>query len=370
MRASCPERQERALALERHLGWKLGGCEPGELFDVVGAARFAIGVDDPGETQRELLVIGIDEGAQQLDGLDLEPRLLPELPPQTLERFFAFLEEAAGEVPVTAPWLDSAPAEQDAAVTLQQPLDGGRGIRPETGAACRARAVVPSMRLEVVPAAWTELPAGENAHPESIRVTAPGPRGRATPPRGLETIGLTHTNRPRSQGWVRTLKGSLPAQRGRWMPGRPALVGLAAAAALVALAMSPVSAALSVTSGYFETPSHNIVCGYFAGSGIPALLECGVASGLVPSAPKPAEGACRVVDPVSDRVRLNATGRTYGFCSGDVGVLAKQGLAPVLQYGRTWHEGPYRCSSASVGLTCKNSEGHGFFLSRQSWHAF
>ena len=127
---------------------------------------------------------------------------------------------------------------------------------------------------------------------------------------------------------------------------------------------------MNVTSAYFETPSHNIVCGYFSGGGFPTLLECGVASGLVPAAPKPSEGSCRVVDPASNRVRLNPTGETYGFCSGDVGVLAQQHAAPVLGYGASWHRGPYSCRSQTGGLTCRNAQGHGFFLSRQSWHRF
>ena len=141
----------------------------------------------------------------------------------------------------------------------------------------------------------------------------------------------------------------------------------ALAAALLALGGPAVS--FAGTSSYFETPSKNIVCGFFTGAGVPTLLECGVASGLVPPAPKPAAG-CHVVDPASNRVRLNPTGRTYGFCSGDVGVLAEQGMAPTLAYGTTWHKGPYSCASALDGLTCRNSSGRGFFLSRQSWHSF
>jgi len=139
--------------------------------------------------------------------------------------------------------------------------------------------------------------------------------------------------------------------------------------ALLAAAVASPAGAVSGTSGYFETPSKNIICGYFTGAGVSTLLECGVASGLVPPAPKPQEG-CLAVDPAANRVRLNSTGRTYGFCAGDVGVLAMQGRATVLSYGSTWHRGPYRCSSATVGLTCKNSSGHGFFLSRQSWRSF
>jgi hypothetical protein len=137
-----------------------------------------------------------------------------------------------------------------------------------------------------------------------------------------------------------------------------------AAVALVAAAPAPAA-----RSAYFESPSRNIVCGYFSGAGVPALLECGVASGLVPPAPRPA-GRCVVVDPATNRVQLGPSGRTYGFCSGDAGVLAEQGRAPVLAYGTTWRGGPYRCTSAVTGLTCRNAAAHGFFLSRQRWHPF
>jgi hypothetical protein len=138
---------------------------------------------------------------------------------------------------------------------------------------------------------------------------------------------------------------------------------------MAAVALAAAAPALAARSVYFETPSRNIVCGYFSGTGVPTLLECGVASGLIPPAPKPA-GGCRVVDPASNRVRLGPTGRTYGFCSGDVGVLAEQGRAAVLAYGTRWDAGPYRCTSRVGGLTCANAGGHGFFLSRQGWHAF
>ena len=116
---------------------------------------------------------------------------------------------------------------------------------------------------------------------------------------------------------------------------RSQTVRLVAVALLAAVAASPAGAVVPATSAYFETPSKNIVCGYFSGAGFSTLLECGVASGLVPPAPKP-HGGCKVVDPAVNRVRLNSTGPTYGFaCSGDVGVLALQGRAPVLAYGRT-----------------------------------
>jgi hypothetical protein len=136
------------------------------------------------------------------------------------------------------------------------------------------------------------------------------------------------------------------------------------------VAFASTATRASGTSGYFETPSTNIVCGFYVGTAYPQVLECGVASGLVPPAPKPSGGGCNVVGPVTNRVRLGATGRTYGFCAGDAGVLAEQGRAPALAYGRSWSGGAFRCSSTTTGLTCRNRSGHGFFLSRQSWRSF
>ncbi len=112
------------------------------------------------------------------------------------------------------------------------------------------------------------------------------------------------------------------------------------------------------------------MCGSFAGPGIAPLLECGVASGLVPPPPRPGSSRCGGLDFAADRVRLNATGKSYGFCAGDVGVLAERGSAPVLAHGATRHAGPFTCSSTVAWLTCRNTSGHGFALSRRRWRSF
>ena len=36
-------------------------------------------------------------------------------------------------------------------------------------------------------------------------------------------------------------------------------------------------------------------------------------------------------------------------------------------YGDTWHAGPFDCHSQISGLGCSNHNGHGFFISRQTW---
>lgn len=141
-------------------------------------------------------------------------------------------------------------------------------------------------------------------------------------------------------------------------------LGLPLAAVMLALATAGTAAA---GASYFETPSKNIVCGYLSGGG-QTELQCGVVSGLVPPGPKP-KGACHGIDPASNRLELSPTGRPTGFCSGDAGVFAKQGVAPGLAYGHTWRKGGYTCTSTTSGLTCRNDAGHGFFLSRASWHS-
>jgi hypothetical protein len=125
---------------------------------------------------------------------------------------------------------------------------------------------------------------------------------------------------------------------------------------------------LAATSIYFRGQGGNVVCGYFSGPGIAAVIECGVLNPLNPPPPRPSVRDCHGLDFASDRVRLPSTGAVMGFCSGDVGVLAQIGSAPILAYGKSWHQGVFKCSASVAWITCKNASGHGFSLSRQHWH--
>src|SRR6185503_10281199 len=66
-------------------------------------------------------------------------------------------------VPVTAPRLDRAAAEEHTAVALEEALHRRRGVRVVVRAAGGAREVAVLASLEVVPAARAEAPAVENA---------------------------------------------------------------------------------------------------------------------------------------------------------------------------------------------------------------
>src|SRR5207247_6526435 len=99
-----------------------------------------------------------------------------------------------------------------------------------------------------------------------------------------------------------------------------------------------------------------------------AFLGCGIKSGLKPAPPR---RTCTEGGYAGDRVELFATGRTNTpSCAGDPGALVGSSMARVLGYGKTWSGGGLRCTSAFTGLTCNNTSGHGFFLSRAHWRAF
>jgi hypothetical protein len=132
----------------------------------------------------------------------------------------------------------------------------------------------------------------------------------------------------------------------------------------------------ALTMGNFKTPSGNIVCYYAAGPnptfgpGWHPRVLCGIKSGLRPPSPRK---PCREGGRVSDRVSLADVGRAFVHsCAGDPGPFVGQERAWVLGYGKAWTDrfSGLRCTSATTGLTCRNRNGHGFFLSRQRSQVF
>ncbi len=107
----------------------------------------------------------------------------------------------------------------------------------------------------------------------------------------------------------------------------------------------------------FRMPSGNIACGYSTDFG-PVTLRCDILSGLRPEPRR--------------RCELDWTGLSMGrgtarpTCAGDTVYDRK---ARVLKYGSVWKRGPFTCVSLLIGLSCVNSTGHGFFLSKERWVA-
>jgi uncharacterized protein DUF6636 len=124
--------------------------------------------------------------------------------------------------------------------------------------------------------------------------------------------------------------------------------------------------------GHFKSPSGNIVCAYLT-RGTPPSVECGIKTGLRPKPPYTAR--CREIglDHNADRIAVTSSGGRPQprACSGDAGPFVGSGGASVLGYGKTWSgRAGLSCRSAFAGMTCRNSRGHGFFLSRERWRTF
>ena len=96
-------------------------------------------------------------------GSIVEPRLLPELAAQAVDRRLGLLEEAAGQVPVAAPRLERAACEQHAAVALEDALDAGDRVGPVPLAA-RVAAQMIRLVCEAPTTAGTETPPYERTH--------------------------------------------------------------------------------------------------------------------------------------------------------------------------------------------------------------
>ncbi len=139
---------------------------------------------------------------------------------------------------------------------------------------------------------------------------------------------------------------------------RTALVGLAAAALLTA------AAARAQDLQSFQTPSHNIFCiANPADAGDPASIRCDIQQ---QTSKRPAPPPHCDLD-WGDSYFVNATGPGGLTCHGDTTANPSD---PVLAYGIPWRAYGVTCVVETTGLTCKNGQGHGFFMSKASSRAF
>lgn len=103
----------------------------------------------------------------------------------------------------------------------------------------------------------------------------------------------------------------------------------------------------------FVLPSGNIGCIYTPEGGT---------STYIPRDGGP-ELACDRVEPRYVRATLSAQGPAS--LNRRVGDASCCSATSVLDYGQTWRQGPFRCTSTRTGLSCEREDGHSFFLSRR-----
>jgi uncharacterized protein DUF6636 len=136
---------------------------------------------------------------------------------------------------------------------------------------------------------------------------------------------------------------------------------LAVGCLVVVVLASAAAAAPPLHSKTFRTPSRNISCAFFPASVTgTAMFRCDLLSGLSPEPKQHCEG-----DWTGASMRLH--GRAGPTCAGDT---VYDQRAPILAYGRTWTRAGLSCISRMTGLTCRNRDGHGFFLARERWRVF
>jgi hypothetical protein len=102
----------------------------------------------------------------------------------------------------------------------------------------------------------------------------------------------------------------------------------------------------------FQLPSGNIGCTYVPEGGTPVYTPPG----------GHAELQCDRVEPSYVRVFMGTSGAAKKY--SNVGDASCCGYPNVLDYGESWHAGPFTCSSATTGLTCTRGS-HGLKMSRK-----
>lgn len=112
----------------------------------------------------------------------------------------------------------------------------------------------------------------------------------------------------------------------------------------------------------FTMPSQNIYCALISEE--KKLLRCEIQSRLNPLPPQPYRGYCEF--DWGAGFLLPQESKPEILCISDT--IGKSNY--ILSYGKTWSNSGFKCVSKRTGLTCNNSNGHGFFLSRNKWNVF
>ena len=130
--------------------------------------------------------------------------------------------------------------------------------------------------------------------------------------------------------------------------------------ALAVIAM--LSNAPAIAFDGLKTPSNNIVCILEDTDG--SSLRCDIGN-IRPTKLHPPKD-CYLG--WGDAFEISENGKSgERICHGDT-IMHEN--VPVLPYRTTWQHGAFTCRSESNGLTCLNTQGHGFSISRSSQRIF
>jgi hypothetical protein len=135
----------------------------------------------------------------------------------------------------------------------------------------------------------------------------------------------------------------------------------------VGLCLTSTGAASSATRlPGFRSPSQNIKCLLVSGP----TLRCDIAQS---NYGKALQARCMSRASIDwHGFELGTTRKGAVTCSG--GILYNPDTQKpsylTLPYGKSWRHAAFTCSSRITGVTCTNRNGHGLFISRQSWRTW
>ncbi|WP_157970928.1 DUF6636 domain-containing protein [Pseudogemmobacter bohemicus] len=131
----------------------------------------------------------------------------------------------------------------------------------------------------------------------------------------------------------------------------------------ILVAGAPAGQAMAVDqSGGFRSPSDNIHCYYDDFSGT-LWLRCDMLEGVQTYTARP--GGCDFDWGLS--FVIGETGPAELTCHGDT---VQDPANPILSYGSELVIDGISCRSEKTGMTCRNSDGHGFSLARAGQKMF
>jgi Family of unknown function (DUF6636) len=140
----------------------------------------------------------------------------------------------------------------------------------------------------------------------------------------------------------------------------------AAVAIVVAAACASASAAGRSTLPGFRSPSQNIRC--FVVDKLYCSIRRSEYGGRLQA---------RCMSPKGEGLDWHgfvlapaAKGRLYCTSNPPYDMGRQHPSNRTLAYGKSFHRGSFTCSSRASGITCRNRNGHGLFVSRQSWRAW
>jgi hypothetical protein len=130
---------------------------------------------------------------------------------------------------------------------------------------------------------------------------------------------------------------------------------------LATLGLAATAGASVRSLSVFQSPTHNIGC-VIAGS----VARCDINHRQWSPPPHPA--SCSDEVDFGQGLNVGLAGRARLVCAGDT---ALNPHATVLHYGQAARHGSFTCNSATTGMTCTDTrDGHGFFISIQSYRIF